>query len=613
MTETIFWRAAKVTAGLVVILAVAFGDASVAHAATFTVTNTNDSGAGSLRQAITEANNSPGADTINFNISGSGVKTISPSSELPAITDPVTIDGYTQPGAKANTRAVGNDAALKIQLNGENAGNVVNGLTFSGTANGSVVSGLVVNRFGLAGINLDDVFGIRVVGNFVGTDATGTVALGNGFGSTGHPGVYVHGRQNEVGDFAPAARNLISGNYEGVGIESAGSATSTPDQNIVKGNYIGTDRSGTAKLGNAFAGVVVRGPLYNHVAENVISGNGGNGVEAHAAHTIANGGGTQVWGNLIGLKSDGIEALGNSGDGVLLTSRFNRVGDVDVPNTIAFNGDDGVGIELIGPSDWPTGENHVSGNSIFSNGGLGIDLGGDGVTANDPGDADTGANTLQNFPVLSSARSSATYTAIRGTLNSAPNTTYTVQFFSGPVADPSGNGEGKTYRGQKTDVKTDPSGKAGFTFTTSVRVPVGHVVSATATSGAPDTSEFSNAVGVVDATAPTVMRVAPADGATGVAPAANVTATFSEPMRANTINKTTIRLRKAGTTSNVAATVTYDATNKRAVLNPSAKLATNTRYIASVTSGAKDLAGNALDQDASLSGDQPKVWKFTVQ
>jgi hypothetical protein len=100
-----------------------------AHATTFTVTNTNDSGAGSLRQAIDATNANAGADAIKFNIPGNEVKTISPASALPDITDTVAIDGYTQPGTEKNTLAKGTIAVLKIELNGENAGNAA-GLQF---------------------------------------------------------------------------------------------------------------------------------------------------------------------------------------------------------------------------------------------------------------------------------------------------------------------------------------------------------------------------------------------------------------------------------------------------------------------------------------------------
>src|SRR5947209_1999009 len=87
-------------------------------AATFTVTNTNDSGAGSLRQAILDANANPGLDTIAFNIPGAGVQTISPASVLPTITDSVIIDGYSQPGSSANTDPNGFNGTLLIELSG---------------------------------------------------------------------------------------------------------------------------------------------------------------------------------------------------------------------------------------------------------------------------------------------------------------------------------------------------------------------------------------------------------------------------------------------------------------------------------------------------------------
>ena len=149
-----------------------------AGAQTFTVTNTNDSGAGSLRQAITSANASTGTtDTIAFNIAGAGVKTIAPTSALPDITDPVIIDGYTQPGASANTLAVGNNAVLLIELNGASAGAGVQGLVIRG--GGSTVRGLVINRFQSHGIKIDTNGGNIIQGNFIGTNAAGNAALGN--------------------------------------------------------------------------------------------------------------------------------------------------------------------------------------------------------------------------------------------------------------------------------------------------------------------------------------------------------------------------------------------------------------------------------------------------
>ncbi len=113
-----------------------------------------------------------------------------------------------------------------------------------------------------------------------------------------------------------------------------------------------------------------------------------------------------------------------------------------------------------------------------------------------------------------------------------------------------------------------------------------------------------------DTTAPTVTSVSPSEGATNVAANSNVEATFSEKMDSATINGTNFTL-KQGTTS-VATSVTYNANDKKATLDPSADLAANTTYTAQVTTGAKDLAGNALDQDSGTSGNQSKSWTFTT-
>lgn len=153
--------------------------------ATFTVVNTDDDGAGSLRQAILDANNNSGPDEIRFNIAGSGVHTIRPDIKLPDIQGAVVIDGYTQPGASPNTLAVGNNAVLRIEINGDDAGET-SGLVI--TAADCTIRGLVVNGFkkgtsstqgrgivalGAASTNL------VIAGNFVGIDPAGTTAVPN--------------------------------------------------------------------------------------------------------------------------------------------------------------------------------------------------------------------------------------------------------------------------------------------------------------------------------------------------------------------------------------------------------------------------------------------------
>jgi CSLREA domain-containing protein len=211
-----------------------------------------------LRAAIQEANETDGADTINFNIPGTGVKTIRPDSELPFITEQVTINGYTQHGSHPNHLAVGNDAVLNIELDGENAVGQegANGLVlanFMGDASNSVVRGLVINNFDDGGIKAY-ANNSKIEGNFLGTDPSGTDEESNDFG------VSVGGADNTIGGSSPEARNLISGNDEqGVFLEPQS------EGNSVLGNYIGTKRNGTSRLGNDGNGVFLLGSHDNRI------------------------------------------------------------------------------------------------------------------------------------------------------------------------------------------------------------------------------------------------------------------------------------------------------------------------------------------------------------
>jgi CSLREA domain-containing protein len=461
-----------------------------------------------LRAAIGQANYTTGADTIEFAIPGSGVKTIAVGSSglgsLPTITRPVTIDGYSQPGTEPNTKAVGSDAVLKIELNG--AG-VPDGDGLMIGASNSTVKGLVVNRWKNSGIVISGsgATSNKVTGNFIGTDATGTQDLSNS-----ENGVFINaGENNTVGGPTSGERNVISGNgLHGVRIEGAGT-TSTR----VLGNYIGTDKSGTEHLSNTYNGVSIKDATGNTVGSttpgegNVISGNGFHGVQIYGSEATGN----RVQGNFIGTDRDGAALLGNRGEGVwILRASNNTIGGtvagarnvisgnrygVEIESDTGYSARDNrvlrntisrnikTGVQVSG--DGATG-NRILSNSVFANGLLGIDLA-DGVsTPNDPDDADTGPNYLQNFPVLSSARKNATgTTTVRGKLNSTPSKTFNIQFFSNPA----GTDEGKTLLGSAT-VKTDGAGDASFTFSTKKQVRLGQNITATAT-GAEGTSEFS--------------------------------------------------------------------------------------------------------------------------
>ena len=425
---------------------------------TFVVTNTNDSGAGSLRQAILDANANFGADIINFQI-GSGPQTIAPTSPLPNITEAVTIDGTSQPGY-AGTPVVEVDGVNA----GSFAGQIAGGLFLKGGR--SVVRGLLLTRFENSAVAMDQGTDNIIEGNFIGTNFGGTAAKGN------FTAITIESTGNLVGGTSAAARNLISGNTSAVLIGSSGLAG-----NLVQGNFIGTDVTGTLKLSNTYPGVdtnlapgspnntvggttagarnVIGGGTFGAVelsytgsqgnliqgnylgvnvngtgavangegvemdsgaqnntvggttaaARNIISGNTFGGVQL--GQSISNSGSASVsavnlvQGNYIGTKADGASALANGFAGVRVPA--NADNNQVVNNRIAFNNGDGVQItNTSDPRDTPGIEEVIYDNEIFANTDLGIDLGASGITPNDPQDTDGGANLQQNFPVLTS-------------------------------------------------------------------------------------------------------------------------------------------------------------------------------------------------------------------
>lgn len=444
--------------------------AATGSAATFTVTNTNDTGIGSFRQALLDANTAAGLDTIVFNIPGAGVHTITtPATDFPDITSPVLIDGYTQPGSAPNTNALnaGINAVLQIELAMTSGGD----LHVAAGADGTTIRGLVINnRFDEISVQANNV---TIAGNFIGTDASGTV------GKRGTMGIVAQSTASNltVGGPAAADRNLISGHvFYGVQLP----APSTTGH-LILGNYIGTDISGTLSLDTPSSLQLALADMGGvSVLDNLISGNTGGGV-----HTINS---TTLRGNLIGTKRDGTSALPN-GYGVLLQGSGSTVGGSGAgqPNIIAFNTGNGVNV------DFTSFGNSISQNSIYSNTALGITVTGTGVPlANDTGDPDSNAgNNGQNYPVITSASVVAGTASVSGTINSNSNVSLHLEFFANTACDPSGNGEGQTFIGA-TDVSTDASGNASFGPLNFNGVPAGqNVITSTATSASGDTSEFS--------------------------------------------------------------------------------------------------------------------------
>jgi parallel beta-helix repeat protein len=781
---------------------------------TFTVFNTNDGGFGSLRQAILDANSHPnpgGPDVIAFAIGGSGPQSIALGSALPAVTDAVLIDGTTQPGYSASS------PHPVVELNGAGAGGGAAGLVLSGSD--ITVRALAINRFNGAGVVIvgngnqlegdyigTDVSGTArlgnggagvaltngasgnyvggssggqgnviaanggdgvqitggstagnfIQGNFIGTDATGTVALNNGFSGVaifnaahdnlvGGPGLTLAGPGSGAGNLisgngadgvfvgnfgsGPGGNNTVQGNYIGtdvtgtrrlanggqgvklidgafnnliggpgltlagpgsgagnlisgnngdgvylgnngggnptnntlqgnlIGTDATGSArlgnshngveitsgavntlvggtsagmgnvvaASGGDgvqitgqftaNNVVQGNFLGTNAAGTGALGNGFAGVAIFNSAHDNLvggttgvnpggrlagAGNLISGNGTDGVflgnfgvggarfntvqgnyigtDVSGAATLGNGahgvefnsslnnlvGGTTaaarnviaasaqngvyfqsgasgntVQGNLIGTNAAGTGALGNTGPGVLAVTGSSN--NMVIGNTIANNAA-GVSLDASvwgwaiqsnviaanGKSAAPGNSGVIIGggqsdairaNAIYGNAYLGIDLGNDGVTLNNTA-GHSGANRFQNFPTLTSASTTGGNFTVGGTLSSSPYTTYTLDFFANAAFGLGGFGQGQTYLGSAT-VTTDAGGNANFSFGAPLVSGQG-IITATATDPSGDTSEFSHGLSLL--TAPGV-PVTATEGAAFTAPVA----TFSDP------------------------------------------------------------------------------------
>ncbi|MGW8255955.1 MAG: beta strand repeat-containing protein, partial [Thermoguttaceae bacterium] len=375
----------------------------------------------SLREAIIAANNTDngvgGGDRIYFNIAGSGVHTISPTSELPTIGDAVVIDGYTQSGATENTLAIGDNANLLIQLDGSSAGSGADGLKLYPGSDGSTIRGLVINNYTSTGIKIYSTNNI-IAGNFIGTDVTGTTALDN------YEGILIYGHYNTIGGTNAADRNVISGNtHHGVYIGSA-------DYNTIENNYIGLDSSGTTMLANEYMALRVNTGFYNTIKDNVlaadtnsryilylggtasyntIDGNyvglnaagtaavappgwtGGDGIRTSSttceSNTITNnviagtrygihvqGPSNVIQGNIIGLNAAGDTVIGNSASGIVLNgvaASYNIVGGTSVSERNVIAGNGGFGL-YVNSSIYNTIQGNYIGTYADGTGALGV-------------------------------------------------------------------------------------------------------------------------------------------------------------------------------------------------------------------------------------------------
>lgn len=463
-----------------------------------------------FRAAIQQANANPGVDNIDFAFAS---PTIAPLNPLPTITDPVNINTFGFAGI--------------VQLSGSNPGAAISSaLTI--TAGASVIEDMAINQFNgsatAAGILLTTNGDNEIKACLIGTDPTGTIDLGNG------NGIVINGSSNNtIGNLIDT--NQISGNTLGISIQG------NSGQNVIQYNLIGTSADGSSPLGNSLDGIYVSSSAgnTNYIQHNTISGNAVNGirilsdglisdnkigVDETATNDLGNGGfgvsivsdsnyvnqnvisgngstGVSMLGddnhvvnNFIGTNTGGTLPLGNDGGGVLIQSGNHNWMET---NIIAFNnGFQAPGIRVTAGGI----ENWFNRNLIYSNSGLGINLGSDEVTPNDPGDDDNGENHLQNFPIITSATSNGSDIGVTGTLNSTPNDHFELEFFGSPVCDDSGNGEGQIFL-DTYSVVTDANGDAPFSTALFTPVPVGYFITVTTSklisSNPPilETSEFS--------------------------------------------------------------------------------------------------------------------------
>jgi len=352
-----------------------------------------------------------------------------------------------------------------------------------------------------SGVQIVGIFGNHVQGNWIGTDATGRRALPNG-----GDGVTLIGgaHSNLIGGDAEAARNVISGNAQnGVRIADAFS-------NRIAGNIIGLDPAMTQAVPNGASGILVTAGARENLigglepsSGNVIAGNSGDGI------TLARGAsGTQIIGNLIGTTDrEGTSRRPNGGHGIaILGAQRTTIGGAALAaaNTIAYNAR--AGISIAEGEGTPSRGNRIGCNAFFANGGLGIDLGGDGVTPNDVGDADEGPNALMNFPVVREMREVPGGVLLRGRIDTTDPAAARIDVYLADP-DPTGFGEGRQCLAQ--GIAPNPDGTFEVLLT---GISIRDLVTLTATDVAGNTSEFSRLAPPVDVTPPSVRVVSPNGG-----------------------------------------------------------------------------------------------------
>lgn len=458
MQFTVPTLTARACAGMAAAAAMLLATTASAWAATYTVDTFYDDDLGvnanfclpgeycTLRAALQRANQAPGPHTIKFNlplVNGS-TAVIYPQSQLPAITREVYIDGLSQPGSAANTLPVGDNAVVKVVIDGKDAGDA-HGLVFNAGADGSSVQHVMVVRFQRSGVWIDgpNLTNISVLGNFIGTNGSGDANDLAGNWSNGAAWAAVVARNgaanSRIGDASdPAFRNLLGGK------SSMGVAVVDATNIRVENNYIGTSRSGNERQPLTTGVSIMRGA--STTVKNNVIGAQGVGVEITGLSM-----GNTVASNRIGIGTLGANTAG-SGPGVFVSDNGlvgapigNAIGSTNAGNTIANWGGPGIAVVQVGTQVAQLTE--ILSNSIYGNGGLGIELVNqkDGIGAG-PNAANptpgVNVNGGQVFPVITNATANGAATALQFTYGGA--TGDWMEVFANPTCDPSGYGQGQT-------------------------------------------------------------------------------------------------------------------------------------------------------------------------
>ncbi len=478
----------------------------------------------SFREALRVSDNEPGRQTIGFEIPEDrwylpdifpGLVILQGATMSAA--QPVIIDGTTQTAFTGDTNAEGHEILLPLQTYLNGGDTIVTGIHASRVELGGDGPEVYDNTGGMdirlvnatnGYVHDNEADNINITysnNNLVVRNVTERVRM------TGL-GMISPATGNVIGGPDPADRNYITGfgNFGEHGVP-AGDCIELyyTDGNLIQNNYIGTTPDGMEISNRACTtGIAIHN--YNHnlqILDNLIAvdatnafGGGDYGVDIYMGLYEA-GENIVIRGNTMGLNAMGKPGLGGEHGVWVSAVAFEEAGDIIIGgqnlgegNVIAGHDSTGV-LMMVPPGVPPTAHVLVSGNSIYSNGDIGIDLMPNtwdfGSTPNDFMDTDQGANGLQNFPVITSASSSGASTLIEGSLQSAPNQMYSIEFFSSTQCDASSFGQGERYLGHTT-LTTDASGDASFSVTLLEATLVGEVITATATrTSTGETSEFS--------------------------------------------------------------------------------------------------------------------------